>query len=89
MDTSQIQDVAESSARDLTAKVSALSSKLPPSAIVGLALGGVALSAGIVVLGPRKILSTAILLWGPVMMLYGLYNRLNKTADAPAADLYH
>ncbi|MGC4121028.1 MAG: hypothetical protein QM765_41910 [Myxococcales bacterium] len=56
-------------------------SKVPSLFYMGLALGSVALSAGLFAAG-RKQLSQFVGLWAPTILITGLYNKLVKVQES-------
>jgi hypothetical protein len=51
--------------------------KMPSKAFIGLALGSIALSAGLALSGRRE-LANFVGHWAPTLLLFGVYNKLSK-----------
>ncbi len=62
----------------LTKQVDQVTAKLPSLGYLGLAMGSMALSAGLAVFTNRKSLANFVGLWVPSFMLMGIYNKLVK-----------
>lgn len=63
---------------EMTKKIESVTAKIPSMGYLGLALGSMALSAGIALLSERKTLANFVGLWVPSFMLMGIYNKLVK-----------
>jgi len=64
-----------------TSQVESKTSKLPSLAFLGLALGAMATSAGLVLSG-RKQIGNFVGQWAPTLLIMGLYNKLVKELSA-------
>jgi hypothetical protein len=64
-----------------TTKVESKTSKIPSLAYLGLALGAMAASAGLVLTG-RKQVGNFVGQWAPSILIMGLYNKLVKEINA-------
>ena len=63
---------------EMTKKIESVTAKVPSLGYLGLALGSMALSAGLAVFSERKSLANFVGLWVPSFMLMGIYNKLVK-----------
>lgn len=63
---------------EVTKKIEAVTGKVPSVGYLSLAIGSMALSAGIAILSRRKSLANFVGLWVPSFMLMGIYNKLVK-----------
>ncbi len=52
--------------------------KIPPVSFLALALGSIALSAGLAIFSERKQFASFVGLWAPTFMLFGIYNKLQQ-----------
>ncbi len=71
-------EVPQATEGEMTKKIEAVTAKVPSLGYLGLALGSMALSAGIAILSERKSLANFVGLWVPSFMLMGIYNKLVK-----------
>lgn len=62
----------------LTKKVEKVTAKVPSLGFLGLALGSMAISAGLATLTRKKEMANFVGLWVPTLMLVGIYNKLVK-----------
>jgi hypothetical protein len=69
-----------------TETVERQTAKVPSLAFLGLAVGAMAASAALVLLG-RKQLGNFIGQWAPSILIMGLYNKLAKEVAVPKRDL--
>jgi hypothetical protein len=58
--------------------IESYTSEIPSGAYLGLAIGGICLSAAVAVLSKQKGWANFIGLWVPTLMLTGIYNKLIK-----------
>ncbi len=63
---------------EMTKKVEQVTARVPSMGYLGLALGSMALSAGLAAFTRKKDLSVFVGLWVPTLMLVGIYNKLVK-----------
>lgn len=63
---------------EVTKKIESVTAKVPSVGYLSLAIGSMALSAGIAILSQRKSLANFVGLWVPSFMLMGIYNKLVK-----------
>lgn len=63
---------------ELTRKIEERTAQIPSATFLGLALGSMILSAGLVVFSKRKDLSTFVGQWAPTLLMIGIYNKLVK-----------
>jgi len=63
---------------EVTKKIESVTAKVPSLGYLGLAIGSMAVSAGLVLLTERKSLANFVGLWVPSFMLMGIYNKLVK-----------
>lgn len=61
-------------------------SKIPSGAFLGLAVGSIALSAGLAMSEKRKGLANFVGLWVPTILLLGIYNKIVKTEGSDRRD---
>lgn len=54
-------------------------SKIPSAAYLALAVGSMALSAGLATFSKRKDMANFVGLWAPSFLMLGLYNKIVKT----------
>jgi hypothetical protein len=52
--------------------------KIPPVSFLALAVGSIALSAGLAIFSERKQFASFVGLWAPTFMLFGIYNKLQQ-----------
>jgi hypothetical protein len=69
-----------------TEAVERQTAKVPSLAFMGLAVGAMALSAGLVLMG-RKQLGNFVGQWAPTILIMGLYNKLAKEVALPQRGL--
>ncbi len=62
----------------LTRAIEMQTSKLPSVSYLGLAIGSMAVSAGLAVFAERKAFANFVGLWAPSFLLLGIYNKLVK-----------
>ncbi len=62
----------------VTKQVEQVTAKVPSLGYLGLAMGSMALSAGLAIFTKRKSLANFVGLWVPSFMLIGIYNKLVK-----------
>lgn len=81
---------------NLTRAVEGKTAKIPSMGFLGLAVGAMAVSAGIELFAPRrkKEMANFVGLWVPTILLFGIYNKLVKLEewkafDRPAPAAYH
>ncbi len=72
----------------ITEKFGELSEKMPSMGYVAPALASVALSAGISLFSKNKGLATFVGLWGPTILLLGVYNKLCAMEKSRSQDLH-
>ena len=63
---------------EVTKRIESVTAKVPSVGYLSLAIGSMALSAGIAILSRRKSLANFVGLWVPSFMLMGIYNKLVK-----------
>jgi len=63
---------------EMTKRVEKVTAKVPSMGYLSLALGSMAISAGLAAFSERKALANFIGLWVPSLMLVGIYNKLVK-----------
>lgn len=63
---------------EFTTKVEQQTAKIPSISWLGLAVGSMAVSAGLALFAERKSLANFVGLWAPSFMLIGIYNKLVK-----------
>ncbi len=71
-DVSQLQEGA------LTKRIERQTAKIPSVGYLGLAIGSIALSAGLAVFAERKTFANFVGLWAPTFLLLGIYNKMVK-----------
>src|SRR4051812_44201296 len=69
---------------EFTKRVEAQTAKVPSIGYLGLAVGSMALSAGLAVFAPRKEFANFVGLWAPSFLLIGIYNKLVKLEGSDA-----
>lgn len=62
----------------VTKEIEQYTAKVPSMGYLGLALGSMALSAGLAVIAKRKTMANFVGLWVPTFLLFGIYNKLVK-----------
>jgi hypothetical protein len=65
-------------------RVEETTSKLPPSGYLALALGSMAISAGLALIPSRKTAATFVGLWVPSLLLMGIYTKLVSNSNSSA-----
>ncbi|MEZ0391981.1 MAG: hypothetical protein ACAH59_07195 [Pseudobdellovibrionaceae bacterium] len=63
---------------EVTKKIENVTAKVPSLGYLGLAVGSMAISAGLALFTERKSLANFVGLWVPSFMLMGIYNKLVK-----------
>jgi len=63
---------------ELTKRIEEQTAKLPSVGFLGLAIGSMALSAGLAIFSERKEYANFVGLWAPSFLLIGIYNKLVK-----------
>jgi hypothetical protein len=63
---------------ELTKRVEEQTAKVPSIGYLGLAIGSMAVSAGLLIFSERKEYANFVGLWAPAFMLMGIYNKLVK-----------
>ncbi len=63
---------------EMTKKIESVTAKVPSLGYLGLAMGSMAISAGLALLSEKKTLANFVGLWVPSFMLMGIYNKLVK-----------
>lgn len=63
---------------EVTKKIESVTAKVPSLGYLGLAIGSMAISAGLALLTEKKSLANFVGLWVPSFMLMGIYNKLVK-----------
>jgi hypothetical protein len=63
---------------EITKRVEEQTAKIPSLGYLGLAVGSMVLSAGLVIFARKKELANFVGLWAPSFMLMGIYNKLVK-----------
>ena len=63
---------------ELTKRVEEQTAKIPSLGYLGLAVGSMVLSAGLVIFARKKEFANFVGLWAPSFMLMGIYNKLVK-----------
>ncbi len=66
----------------LTQEIEKVTSKITPGSFLTLALGSLALSAGIATFSKRKSMANFVGLWVPTLMLAGIYNKIFSSQSA-------
>lgn len=61
-------------------------SKIPSVVYLGLAVGAMALSAGLAATSQRKGLANFVGLWAPSILMLGIYNKIVKTNGSDSRD---
>jgi hypothetical protein len=70
----------------LTKRVEDITAKVPSISYLALAIGSMALSAGIAAFTQKKSLANFVGLWVPSFMLIGIYNKLVKLEGHDSID---
>ncbi|MBC7692611.1 MAG: hypothetical protein H7222_12680 [Methylotenera sp.] len=76
-----VKDVSENKEHKegaFTKRVESQTAKVPSIGYLGLAVGSMVLSAGLVIFAERKEYANFVGLWAPAFMLLGIYNKLVK-----------
>ncbi len=84
---SQVQGIHEDQEGELTRSVELETSKFQSINFLGLAVGSMAISATLAVMG-RKEAANFVGLWAPTILVMGLYNKLVKVEKEIGA-VYH
>lgn len=63
---------------DMTKRIENVTARVPSLGYLGLALGSMALSAGLAVATRQKTMANFVGLWVPSFLLMGIYNKLVK-----------
>ncbi len=63
---------------EMTKKIESVTARVPSVGYLGLALGSMALSAGLAMVSQRKTMANFVGLWVPSFLLMGIYNKLVK-----------
>lgn len=63
---------------ELTKRIEEQTAKVPSVGFLGLAIGSMALSAGLALFSERKELANFVGLWAPSFLLIGIYNKIVK-----------
>ncbi len=63
---------------ELTKRIEEQTAKMPSVGFLGLAIGSMALSAGLALFSERKEYANFVGLWAPSFLLIGIYNKLVK-----------
>lgn len=74
---------------ELTKRIEDVTAKVPSVSYLALALGSMALSAGLAAFTQRKALANFVGLWVPSFMLIGIYNKLVKLEGHDSIDRPH
>lgn len=69
----------------LTRKIEQTTAQVPSIGFLALAIGSIALSAGLVMTN-RKNLANFVGLWVPTLLIFGLYNKLVKIEGSDYTD---
>lgn len=64
---------------ELTKSIERQTSKVPSGFYLALAIGAMAISAGIAASSKRKDMANFVGMWAPSILMLGLYNKLVKT----------
>ncbi len=73
----------------LTKSVEKVTAQVPSLGFMGIALGSMAVSAGLAMFTKRKDLANFIGLWVPSLLVIGLYNKLVKVEGSERAEHLH
>ena len=68
----------------LTKRVEEQTARVPSIGYLGLAVGSMAISAGLAIFAPRKEIANFVGLWAPSFLLIGIYNKLVKLEGSDA-----
>lgn len=71
---------------DLTKRIEEITAKVPSVSYLALALGSLAISAGLAAFTQKRALANFVGLWVPSFMLIGIYNKLVKLEGHDATD---
>lgn len=63
---------------EFTRRIEEQTAKVPSIGFLGLAVGSMALSAGIAIFSERKEFANFVGLWAPSFLLIGIYNKIVK-----------
>jgi hypothetical protein len=63
---------------ELTKRIEEQTAKVPSVGFLGLAIGSMALSAGLAIFSERKEFANFVGLWAPSFLLLGIYNKMVK-----------
>jgi hypothetical protein len=63
---------------ELTKRIEEQTAKVPSVGFLGLAIGSMALSAGLAIFSERKEFANFVGLWAPSFLLLGIYNKIVK-----------
>lgn len=66
----------------VTTRVEELTKRIPSIGFLGVAIGAMAVSAGLMLAG-RKTWANFVGQWAPTILILGTYNKLAKTFSAP------
>jgi hypothetical protein len=69
---------------EMTKKIESVTARVPSLGYLGLALGSMALSAGLAIVSERKTMANFVGLWVPSFLLMGIYNKLVKLEGSDA-----
>ncbi len=64
---------------NVTKAIEKQTSKIPSGVFLSLAIGAMALSAGLAATSERKGLANFVGLWAPSLLMLGIYNKIVKT----------
>lgn len=70
----------------VTKTIEKQTAKIPSLGFLGLAVGAMALSAGLEIFSRRKDPGTFVGLWAPTFLLFGIYNKLVKLEGSDQLD---
>ncbi|MES2802191.1 MAG: hypothetical protein V4654_06835 [Bdellovibrionota bacterium] len=71
---------------EMTKRIEDVTAKVPSVSYLALALGSMALSAGLAAFTQKKALANFVGLWVPSFMLIGIYNKLVKLEGHDSVD---
>jgi hypothetical protein len=66
-----------------------IAKQIPPALLLGLALGSMAVSAGIAIFGRHKETANFVGLWAPSFLLIGIYNKLSRLEETEESHSIH
>lgn len=69
---------------ELTKRIEEQTAKVPSVGYLGLAIGSMVLSAGLVIFAQKKEFANFVGLWAPSFLLIGIYNKLVKLEGSDA-----